>query len=338
MVYASNPADKPFDSPLVICRTFHATTCFGSDPNPLSMVFPHPFIYEDATTSSGPLTYKFTLLKGLKQPWPYEIQSIDRSRWITNNLKKWVDYSEGSHSLLAHLNSQFLLGEQATPITPIEKSPLNSIRQSIKKLFLEPKCTILQIQRKPVDLFRVLIHQPIVISPTGGPMLIATVYDLRMVFDLKKEKRIDNEDKCEKLCQKLFMDGRRADDVFMEFDVTPEEIFLWRYMFHVNSTKMIPTLWQKEKVPIGMASPWTVTFISPLYLDSPFEKFLREEVKMPSMVAKQVDEKVPCAACKKVVENRKRCSRCRVVFYCSVECQRRHWSQHKPTCAKKRIP
>ena len=38
-------------------------------------------------------------------------------------------------------------------------------------------------------------------------MLIATVYDLRMVFDLKKEKRIDNEEKCEKLCQKLFMDG-----------------------------------------------------------------------------------------------------------------------------------
>ncbi len=28
----------------------------------------------------------------------------------------------------------------------------------------------------------------------------------------------------------------------------------------------------------------------------------------------------------------KRCSVCRVVFYCSRECQRRHWSQHKTNC------
>ena len=68
-----------------------------------------------------------------------------------------------------------------------------------------------------------------------------------------------------------------------ECERTPEEISLWRYMFHVNSTKMIPTLWQKKKVPIGQFSPSTATFISPLDLDSPFEKVIngKMELKAP---------------------------------------------------------
>jgi tetratricopeptide (TPR) repeat protein len=28
----------------------------------------------------------------------------------------------------------------------------------------------------------------------------------------------------------------------------------------------------------------------------------------------------------------KRCSRCQFVYYCSAECQKRHWSEHKPDC------
>ena len=178
MTYGSNLQVRPgaFNSPLSICSTFNATTCFNCDPNPLSIVFPHPYIHEDATTITGhgDLTIKISLLKGLRQPWPCEIQSIDRSRWITNSLKEWIDYSEGPHSLQAHLNCQFLLSEQSLPITPIENTPLNSIRQSIKKLFLEPNYALLQIQNKPVDVFRVKIHRPIVISPTGEPMLVVT--------------------------------------------------------------------------------------------------------------------------------------------------------------------
>ena len=40
-----------------------------------------------------------------------------------------------------------------------------------------------------------------------------------------------------------------------------------------------------------------------------------------------------CNNCGKM-ENLKLCSRCRSVFYCSVDCQRSHWKQHKKTCNK----
>ena len=40
-----------------------------------------------------------------------------------------------------------------------------------------------------------------------------------------------------------------------------------------------------------------------------------------------------CAHCAKTKSSLKRCSKCRSVSYCSVECQRLHWLQHKSTCS-----
>jgi hypothetical protein len=40
-----------------------------------------------------------------------------------------------------------------------------------------------------------------------------------------------------------------------------------------------------------------------------------------------------CAECKKPNAT-SRCSACKKVFYCSKECQKKHWSQHKKTCQK----
>lgn len=41
-----------------------------------------------------------------------------------------------------------------------------------------------------------------------------------------------------------------------------------------------------------------------------------------------------CAQCDWKHPYMKRCSRCRAVFYCSVECQTKHWSIHKSTCVR----
>ena len=37
-----------------------------------------------------------------------------------------------------------------------------------------------------------------------------------------------------------------------------------------------------------------------------------------------------CATCKKAAETK--CTNCRNVFYCSKECQKKHWKEHKYEC------
>ena len=44
-----------------------------------------------------------------------------------------------------------------------------------------------------------------------------------------------------------------------------------------------------------------------------------------------------CAMCERLC-NVKRCERCRLVSYCSRECQRRDWAQHKPACTEAQLP
>lgn len=47
----------------------------------------------------------------------------------------------------------------------------------------------------------------------------------------------------------------------------------------------------------------------------------------------QAQLKHACPACGKA--GTKRCSRCKLVFYCSAECQRIHWTVHKKECSEK---
>jgi Cdc37 Hsp90 binding domain/MYND finger len=39
-----------------------------------------------------------------------------------------------------------------------------------------------------------------------------------------------------------------------------------------------------------------------------------------------------CERCEKDGENFKRCSRCKSVYYCTVDCQKEHWNKHRPDC------
>jgi hypothetical protein len=59
---------------------------------------------------------------------------------------------------------------------------------------------------------------------------------------------------------------------------------------------------------------------------SQFEVFDKKYVRT-------VNKKYGCVVCKKT-ENIKKCSGCGVVYYCSRECQKIHWSLHKDRCNK----
>ena len=39
-----------------------------------------------------------------------------------------------------------------------------------------------------------------------------------------------------------------------------------------------------------------------------------------------------CVYCKKPADNMKKCSKCRVMHYCSVDCQKADWKTHKLIC------
>lgn len=41
-----------------------------------------------------------------------------------------------------------------------------------------------------------------------------------------------------------------------------------------------------------------------------------------------------CSGCRQLFEKVKKCGRCQIIFYCSSECQKAHWSEHKKICQK----
>ncbi len=58
-----------------------------------------------------------------------------------------------------------------------------------------------------------------------------------------------------------------------------------------------------------------------------FSKHLAEELEI------FLEKQFPCTVCQKKSE-KKVCSQCRTTYYCSSQCQRSHWPQHKLTCKK----
>ena len=64
-----------------------------------------------------------------------------------------------------------------------------------------------------------------------------------------------------------------------------------------------------------------------------YEKYNKMNSMMSSVFMKSSSSD-ECAVCGTRNENMKRCSRCKSVFYCSRDCQVKHWSVHKLTCVK----
>jgi tetratricopeptide (TPR) repeat protein len=58
---------------------------------------------------------------------------------------------------------------------------------------------------------------------------------------------------------------------------------------------------------------------------------MSNEGSLLSMSASDMRKEIECDQCEKSNPS-KRCSRCHLTYYCSVECQRLHWSTHKVDC------
>ena len=332
------------------CESAHEVTLSLSQPQsikPLTMSFPHPVLVDNirATLHRQDRYVDLILTKALREPWPIEFRAIENSKLDVERLKSWEDKDKNS-SLGVHLSTQFNVRFLTNP-SEVIKSALDEVREIIKSLFVGAavhRQEFYGIQRRGPSAtpsassaaWYIRAHLPIRTTLNGTPILMLSVVDNLLAEKLTEAKKL-NKEKALADFTRLFSKNISTGNVLTTFMDSEEEVQLWRYVLRLNSTKMVPSAWQKKNLPLGENSPWLATFVTPLYNDSPV---VQQGIEVNNNASGSLnkttasDEENSCASCKKRSEKLKRCSRCRVVVYCSVECQRSHWTQHKIVCSK----
>ena len=321
------------------CESSHDVTVSLSQPinvEPLTLSFSHPVFDIHATLHRKGRFIELVLMKAIQEPWPCEFQASASSRWTADNLKPWIEKkivrpakNPNLNSLEMHLNSQFNYLHLMNP-SLMERTPLTVVRDIVRALFFNASpCIRIMYKDSSSDNpeWYLRVHQPILTSPLGGPMLMLSALDNRLVAILKREGKWDKREASKDFAN-IFPDYSAERLMTIEIE-TAQQMNLWRYFLRLNSTRILPSALQKKTVPLGEDSPWLVTFISPLYLDCPYNQKVVDDFKSAGL-----NETNACGACGKNPKNPKRCSRCRLVFYCSAECQRAHWAKHKLFCTK----
>ncbi len=176
-------------------------------------------------------------------------------------------------------------------------------------------------QKTIVDWY-IRAHPPVRMSPRGTPFLLLSAVDHHKTRQLTAEGKLDQRRSIEEF-HRIFSPTESEGIVTIHL-YTAEEVRIIRYILQLNSTKMQPSSWQKKNLPLKEPSPWLATFIRPLYRDGQINE-------------NDVIPRSACRNCLKPVINLKRCSACKTVSYCSVECQRADWPSHKPSCVAKTI-
>lgn len=269
------------------------------------------------------------LKKSIFEPWPSQFQP-ENPKWNVDSFRPWKNAC-GLNSLDNHTISQFMSRSTIT-----EYPALNEVRSIIHNIFLKSKEMgreiYVNIQLKGSCKIELIlrVHRPILTSPFGGPLLILTVLE-NQNFDPKFNEGIDR-----------IFNREATNETKMTLIANADELQLLRYVLKLNSTKMAPSTWQKNSLPLRDNQRILTTFITPLYLDLPvsreeYDKMSRN-IGLPTSGVKfsangvVVDEDSRCVLCMKKSPNLKRCASCRSVIYCSVECQRSHWALHKTVC------
>ncbi|EFX85370.1 hypothetical protein DAPPUDRAFT_237975 [Daphnia pulex] len=319
------------------CESCHEITVSLTQPSeiqPLSLTFPFPILAKNVQATLHPKSRHVDLLlkKFLLEPWPCEFHS-KKSKWIIDDLVPWENVpltpKNVFNSLGHHLSSQQLSKDiNLSHFLDPKSSALDKLRIKLGVMMLRD-IEFVSYGRND-DRYLLKLHRPLLTSPMGTPILLITALNGILsrklgqnVFTIKStvlNGRMDHD----KICEKVFFPFGTPKDKWVVDAETEEEFQLFRFLLRLNSTRIEPSKWQKENIPLGGSSPWLATFFSPLYQDSESKESNDDE---------QADEKC-CAVCKKIPEKLKRCSRCRSTFYCSVECQHSHWPMHKILCKK----
>lgn len=330
------------------CQSAHRVTFSLDQPKgiqPITLSFPYPVSVNDinATLSLPDCSIRVVLKKALLEPWPCHFSNS--VKWEVEKFSPWKEPQPDARltRLMVHIAGQM---EAYSPITTSSDllTPLQDVRRLILKMLAvwEKEYFLVTTKNGCSDpFFHFRAHPPLLKSPSGSPILLISAIDHCQSEKLVAKGTVKSKQMQDDF-QRIF--GHRMKRQMVELEVISEETAdLLRYVLRLNSTKMIPTVWQEENLPLGPNSPYLATFLSPLYLENlyPYKNHDEELFKKHKVLLLRVLKKKPgsvkpqiCTGCDKQSMNElKRCSQCKLAYYCTVSCQRAHWKEHKKVCA-----
>lgn len=319
---------------------------------PLTLCFPHPFLVDciDATLRRTDRSIRVVLKKALNEPWPYDFNL--KPKWDVDKLKLWKELypQDEASELYSHVSIQKgyqglknyfgmdTFGNTAHLPEIRLLPPMEIVRNTIGTILIQvqqKRCEFFAIQRVPSPghaiaqayespLFFIRAHPPILTSPFGSPTISLSVLDWRLSNELVKKGHLKAENTKEDFDRIFRPRNKKSTTPMLLWINTEDSISLLRYVFRLNSTKMKPSSWQEENLPL--CSTYLATFVSPLYLD---------HFPAKNLVSGKDNRQFTCAGCgKKSNIQMKRCSRCKTMTYCTTECQKAHWREHKLVCSE----
>ena len=165
-------------------------------------------------------------------------------------------------------------------------------------------------------------------------MIFLSAVDHRLSEKLVAKGKLESEKFGEDV-KRIF--GQKKTELESLVIETNEAAVLLRYVLRLNSAKTNRTSWQVKNLPLDEA-PFLATFLTPLYLDNPYpEDNNMERVKVFKMPGRSLRSprfnRNICDECGKESNVKlKCCSKCKLAYYCSADCQRADWKKHKIVC------
>lgn len=332
----------------------------GDGMKPLALCFPFPVLESsiNAWRSPSKTSIQFVAEKALYEPWPSDFK--EQTKLNVEELAPFPSTRSSDQScMISHHTNEgqydketFRKFQNAFKINkrkPSSMTPMEDVRSCIIAIlpFAQNGCqyfTVLDNNIFNNQIWHFYVHLPIVTSPLGAPMLLMTAFDLKLFHDKSERGKLDG-DQVEKDYKRTFGVGKKLS---VRFPLTTDEgPSILRHVLRLNSTKMQPTKWQRENLPSGDFSPFLPTFLSPLYQDNqhPWDATeftvrkdgLHSLLMDPSCGMDFSKAMGRCTGCdqRTMKHELKRCSNCKgTAYYCSVECQRKDWKNHKSQCVQ----
>ena len=303
-------------------ESVHRITVSLEGFEPVSITLPHAVLSKPLKAELDDNIVEIILAKAVDNLWPEDVVE-DELRLNAETLEPWTN----ERSLNNRLQFQFPVNYMKKP--NVEERYTNALAQSrevIRSLFIlstQNGHLLFKLQlngSKQTPEWLIRAHPPARMSPDGNPVLVLSALDHRHAERLQTEGKWDGRLPAEEF-RRVAGDSTLTDEVITIPLYSAEEVRLVCFILRLNSTKMLPTSWQKEHLPLeDPASPWLATFVRPLYTEG----------------LASVEDLGPhcCTRCQKTSTSLKSCGRCKTASYCSADCQRTDWASHKPSCSK----